>query len=91
MAGLIAEACGVPAPRLRIPVLPARLAAWALEKAFAPLGKEAPAQPVEARLLPRPQGPVEREGPARARLRPGVDFRTGAARAVAWYREHGWL
>jgi len=91
MAGLIAEACGVPTPRLRIPVLPARLAAWALEKAFAPLGKEAPLNPSRLAFFLDPKALSNAKARRELGFRPKVDFRTGAARAVAWYREQGWL
>ena len=91
MAAIIAEACGVPAPRLRIPVLAARLAAWGLEKAFAPFGKEAPLN--RSRLAFFLDAKALSNAKARRELgfRPEVDFRTGAARTVAWYREQGWL
>jgi dihydroflavonol-4-reductase len=91
MAAILAEACGVPAPRLRIPVLAAKIAAWALEKAFAPVGREAPLN--RSRLAFFLDAKPLSNAKARRDLgfRPAVDFRTGAARAVAWYREQGWL
>ena len=91
MAALIAEACGVPAPRLRIPVLPARIVAWALEKAFAPLGKEAPLNRSRLAFFLDPKALSNAKARRDLGFRPKVDFRTGAARAVAWYREQGWL
>ena len=91
MAAIIAEACGVPVPRLRLPVLPARLAAWALEKAFAPLGKEAPLNPSRLAFFLDPKALSNAKARRELGFRPEVDFRTGVARAVAWYREQGWL
>ena len=91
MAEIIAQACGVPAPRVRIPVLPAKLAAWTLEKVFAPFGREAPLN--RSRLAFFLDAKALSNAKARRELgfAPKVDFRTGTARAVAWYREQGWL
>ena len=91
MAAILAEACGVPTPRWRIPVVAAKLAAWALEKAFAPFGREAPLN--RSRLAFFLDAKPLSNAKARRELgfEPKVDFRTGAARAVAWYREQGWL
>ena len=91
MAALIAEACGVPPPRLRIPVVPARLAAWALEKAFAPLGREAPLNRSRLAFFLDPKALSNAKARRELGFRPGTDFRAGTARAVAWYREQGWL
>lgn len=91
MASIIAEACGVPAPRLRLPVLPARLAAWGLEKAFEPFGKEAPLNRSRLAFFLDPKALSNAKARRDLGFRPAVDFRTGAARAVAWYREQGWL
>lgn len=91
MAFLIAEACGVPMPRLRLPVLPAKLAAWTLEKAFAPFGKEAPLNRSRLAFFLDPKALSNAKARRELGFRPEVDFRTGVARAVAWYREQGWL
>ncbi len=91
MAVLIAEACGVPAPRLRIPVLAAKLAARALEKAYAPFGREAPLNRSRLAFFLDPKALSNAKARRELGFRPQVDFRTGAARAVAWYREQGWL
>lgn len=91
MTAILAEACGVPAPRLRLPVLPARLAAWTLEKAFAPFGREAPLNRSRLAFFLDPKALSNAKARRELGFRPEVDFRTGAARAVAWYREQGWL
>jgi nucleoside-diphosphate-sugar epimerase len=91
MAALIAEACGIPAPKLRLPVLPARLAAWVLEKAFAPFGREAPLNRSRLAFFLDPKALSNAKARRELGFRPEVDFRTGMARAVAWYREQGWL
>lgn len=91
MAVLIAEACGVPAPRLRLPVLPARLAAWVLEKAFAPLGREAPLNRSRLAFFLDPKALSNAKARRELGFAPKTDFRTGIAQAIAWYRENGWL
>ncbi len=91
LAAILAEACGVPAPRLRIPVIPAKLAASVLERAFAPLGKEAPLNRSRLAFFLDPKALSNAKARRELGFRPEVDFRTGAARAVAWYREQGWL
>jgi nucleoside-diphosphate-sugar epimerase len=91
MAALIAEACGIPAPKLRLPVLPARLAAWVLEKAFAPFGREAPLNRSRLAFFLDPKALSNAKARRELGFRPEVDFRNGMARAVAWYREQGWL
>jgi nucleoside-diphosphate-sugar epimerase len=91
MAVLIAEACGVPAPRLRLPVLPARLAAWTLEKAFASLGREAPLNRSRLAFFLDPKALSNAKARRELGFAPKTDFRTGIAQAIAWYRENGWL
>jgi dihydroflavonol-4-reductase len=91
MAAVLADACGVPVPKLRIPVLPAKLAAWALEKAFAPFGREAPLNRSRLAFFIHPKALSNEKARRELGFRPEVDFRTGMARAVAWYRQQGWL
>jgi nucleoside-diphosphate-sugar epimerase len=91
MASILAEACGVPVPRLRLPVFAAKLAAWTLEKAFAPFGKEAPLNRSRLAFFLDPKSLSNAKARRELGFRPEVDFRTGTARAVAWYREQGWL
>ncbi|HEX2695930.1 MAG TPA: NAD-dependent epimerase/dehydratase family protein [Acidobacteriota bacterium] len=91
MAAILAEACGVPVPKLRIPVLPAKFAAWALEKAYAPFRREAPLNRSRLAFFIHPKALSNEKARRELGFRPEVDFRTGAARAVAWYREQGWL
>jgi nucleoside-diphosphate-sugar epimerase len=91
MAEIIAEACGVAAPRLRIPVVPARVAALALEAAFAPFGKEAPLNRSRLAFFLDPKPLSNAKARQELDFSPATDFRAGTARAVAWYRERGWL
>lgn len=91
IASAIAEACGARIPKLALPKWSAIAAAWVLEKAYAPFGKEAPLNRSRLSFFLHPK--ALSNGKARKELgfEPAVDFRTGTRKAVAWYREQGWL
>lgn len=87
----IAAACGRKLSRLWLPALPARLAAFLLEKAFAPLRREPPFNRSKLSFFIHSK-PLSID---KARLAlgyaPEFDFRTGITRTVSWYRSRGWL
>jgi dihydroflavonol-4-reductase len=87
----IAQAAGVKAARLRLPLASARAAAWVLDGLFRPFKKEAPLNPSRLAFFVHPK-PLD-IAKARRELdyAPGVSFKDGMARAVAWYRQAGWL
>lgn len=91
MAEAIAAAAGVEIPGFALPLGPARAAAWALAALFKPFGKEAPLNPsrlaffVDSKPLDIAKA-VHELGYA-----PALDFKTGIAAAVEWYRATGWL
>lgn len=91
MTRIVAAACGVPAPRLRLPRAAAVAAAVTLEKAFGLLRRESPLNRGKLAFF------LDSKAMSSARARnelgfaPSTDFRTGAAAAVAWYRQNGWL
>jgi dihydroflavonol-4-reductase len=91
MVGEIAAACGRKISRLYLPLLPARLAALLLEKAFAPLRREPPLSRSKLSFFIHSK-PLSIER-ARKELgyAPEVDYRSGMARTVSWYRSQGWL
>jgi nucleoside-diphosphate-sugar epimerase len=91
MAEEIASACGRKLPKLYIPALSARLAAFLLDMAFSAFRREPPlgrsklsfflhSKPLSIDKVRRNLG-----------YSPEVGFSDGIARAVAWYRDHGWL
>jgi nucleoside-diphosphate-sugar epimerase len=87
----VAAACGRPIPRLRLPALPARLAAYLLEKAYSPFRQEPPlSRPKLSFFLHSKALSIDK---ARRELgfSPQVDFRRGIRLAVDWYRRSGWL
>ena len=91
MASAIAEACGARIPKLALPEWPAIAAAWILEKAFAPFGKEAPLNRSRLSFFLHPKALSNEKARKELGFEPAVDFRTGTKKAVAWYREQGGL
>lgn len=91
IAGLIAEAAGGRLPRVRLPLLPTRAAAWILGGAFRLIKKEAPLNPSRLAFFVHPK-PLD-IAKARRELgyAPPTPFRKGVAKAVAWYRAAGRL
>jgi len=91
MAKIIAEACGVRIPGISIARLPATLAAWALQNAYAPFRKEAPLNLARLSFFIHPKAISSAKAARELGFQPVVDFKTGMAKAVAWYHENGWL
>ncbi len=91
MVRVVAEACGVAPPRLKLPKGPLLAAAFVLEKAFGLVKKEAPLNRGKLAFFLDPKAMSSGRAKKELRYAPATDFRTGAARAVAWYRENGWL
>lgn len=91
MAGAIARACGRRMPRLRVPTGPTRAAAWAMGKAFGAIGREAPLNPSRLAFFLHPKPLRIDKAAAELGFAPRVGFEAGLARAVAWYRQNGWL
>ena len=87
----IAKAAGTRAPRLALPALPTKAAAWTLGKIFGIAGKEAPLNPSRLAFFIHPKPLDIRKAVAELGYAPAWDFRHGAATAAAWYRAHGWL
>lgn len=87
----IASACGRNLPGLYLPALPARLAAFLLDKSFAPFRREPPLgrSKLSFFLHSKPLS-IDKAGRDLG-FAPEVKFSDGIARAVAWYRNQGWL
>jgi dihydroflavonol-4-reductase len=87
----IAAASGNRLPRWRLPALPTRAAAWLMGRGFGLFKKEAPLNPSRLAFFLHPK-PLEI---AKARRELGYDpatsFGEGMAKAVAWYRDAGWI
>jgi nucleoside-diphosphate-sugar epimerase len=91
MARLVADACGVPHPRLKLPMKPAMAAAFILEKAFALIKKEAFLNRGKLSFFLDPKAMSSARAEKELGFAPRTDFRSGIALTVAWYRENGWL
>jgi len=91
MAETIAAAVGKRLPRFRLPMGPTRAAAWVMGKTFGWTGREAPLNPSRLAFFVHPKGLKIDKAKAELGFEPHVDFAEGIARAVAWYREAGWL
>ncbi len=91
IVGAVASAAGRRLPRFRVPGLPARLAAWFMEKALRPLGQEPPlSRPKLSFFLDSKPLSIAK---ARRELgfSPEIDFAHGIRLALDWYRRNGWL
>lgn len=91
MARIVAAACGVAGTRLKLPKGPTLAAAFILEKAFGLMGKETPLNRGKLAFFLDPKAMSSARAKKELGYAPATDFGTGIARAIAWYRENGWL
>jgi nucleoside-diphosphate-sugar epimerase len=91
MTNIVAEACGVPCPRLTLPKGPALVAAYCLEKAFALVKKEAPLSRGKLAFFIDSKAMSSTRAKKELGYAPRIGFSDGIARTIAWYRENGWL
>jgi len=87
----VAAACGRAIPRFRIPALPARLAAFLLEKAFFPLHREPPLSRPKLSFFSHSKALSIEKARREFGYSPQIEFRRGVRLAVDWYRRNGWL
>jgi len=91
MARIVATTCGVAGPRLKLPRGLALVAAFCLEKTFGLLKIETPLNRGKLAFFLDPKAMSSARAKKELGYAPAIDFRTGTARAIAWYRENGWL
>ena len=91
MSRMVAEACGVPVPRLRLPKGLAIAAAFIFEKLFSVIKKEAFLNRGKLSFFIDPKAMSSVRAKTELGFAPEIDFRTGVARTIAWYRENDWL
>ncbi len=91
MIRVVAGACGVAPPRLKLPKALLLVGAVVLEKVFNVAKKEAPLNRGKLAFFLDPKAMSSARAKTELGFAPKADFRTGAGRAVAWYRENGWL
>jgi dihydroflavonol-4-reductase len=87
----IAAACGKKLPRLYLPHFLAKPAALFLETAFAPLRREPPLSRSKLSFFIHSKPMSIDKARRDLGYAPEVSFKIGMEKAVAWYREHGWL
>jgi nucleoside-diphosphate-sugar epimerase len=87
----IAWACQRKVSRFYIPSLPARAAAFLLEKAFHAFRKEPPLSRAKLSFFIHSKALSTEKAQHELGFVPNVDFRLGIRLAVDWYRENGWL
>jgi nucleoside-diphosphate-sugar epimerase len=88
---LIADAAGVRAPALHLPVWPFWLAAAACEALCAPLGIEPPLHRRRVDFYTKSRAFDISRARRELEFSPQVGLREGISRTLAWYRQHGWI
>jgi nucleoside-diphosphate-sugar epimerase len=91
MTRRVAAACGVAAPRLRLPQWLARSAAFTMEKVSGLLQIETPLNRGKLAFFMDPKAMSSARAKKELGFSPQTDFRNGIARAISWYRDKGWL
>ena len=89
--GIIADALGVPRPRLHIPVMPLYFAAWVMEATLKPLGISPPLYRRRVNFFRIMRGFDNLKAKRELGFDPKFDLATGARRTAAWYRSQGLL
>jgi dihydroflavonol-4-reductase len=91
IAETTAAALGTEMPRISLPLLPTKAAAWTLGRTFSIIKKEAPLNPSRLAFFIHAK-PLSIEKAIRELgYAPTWNFEKGMAAAVAWYRANGWL
>jgi dihydroflavonol-4-reductase len=91
MTRIVAAACGVEAPHIKLPAGPVLAAAFILEKLFWLAKKDPPLNRGKLAFFLDSKAMSSALAKKELGYAPAMAFRTGAVLAVAWYRENGWL
>jgi dihydroflavonol-4-reductase len=91
LVALVAETAGVPAPRLHLPVWPVWAAGAVCEAICAPFRIEPPIHRRRVDFFTKSRAFDITRARKEIGYAPRVGLRDGIARALRWYREHGWL
>jgi nucleoside-diphosphate-sugar epimerase len=91
IVSLIGQAAGVRTPSFPMPLLLLKMASFILEKAFAPLNKEAPLTRGKLAFFIHPKPLSIRKAVEELGFIPQTDLKTGIFQTVKWYRKNGWL
>jgi nucleoside-diphosphate-sugar epimerase len=88
---LIAEAAGVPPPRLHLPVWPFWIAGAVCEAVCVPLGIEPPIYRRRVDFYTKSRAFDISRARREIGYAPQVSLHDGIRRTLRWYREHGWI
>jgi dihydroflavonol-4-reductase len=88
---LVAEAAGVPPPRLRLPVWPFWIAGALCEAACRPLGIEPPLYRRRVDFFTKSRAFDISRARAELGYSPAVSLPAGIRRTLEWYRKTGWI
>jgi nucleoside-diphosphate-sugar epimerase len=91
IAGMIAEAEGVPAPWLRLPARPFQIAGTLCEKLCIPLGIEPPIHRRRVDFFTKSRAFTIEKAARVLGYQPRVSLRDGIESTLAWYLAHGYL
>jgi dihydroflavonol-4-reductase len=88
---LIAQAAGVPPPRLHLPVWPFWIAGAVCEAVCVPFGVEPPLYRRRVDFYTKSRSFDISRACREIGYAPRVALREGISRTLAWYRDRGWL
>ena len=91
MVAAVARAAGQQPPRLRLPLLPVKVAAWLMDRAFSLAKKEAPLSPSRLAFFIHPKPLSIAKAVAELDYAPQIRFEEGMRQTVGWYKDNGWL
>lgn len=91
MVSAIAESTHSKIPPFFLPLLPVRLAAWKMEKAYHLFHREPPLSRGKLGFFIHPKPLSIQKAKKDLGYSPQTDFQTGMRTTVAWYQAHGWL
>jgi len=91
MVAAVARAAGRKPPRLCLPLLPVKAAAWLMGRAFSLAKKESPLSPSRLAFFIHPKPLCIDKAVRELDYAPHINFEEGMRETVRWYRENGWL
>jgi len=87
----IASSTGRRLPKMNLPLLPVKIAAHIMNKAFLLFKREAPLTPGKLSFFIHPKPLAITKAKQELGFAPRTDFKTGVTHTVNWYRDQGWL
>jgi len=88
---IIAASAGTRIPRFCLPLLPVKVAAWSMEKAFRLIKKEAPLTTGKLAFFIHPKPLNIMKAEQALGYSPRINFKDGIKMALSWYKQKGWL